>query len=119
MTGLQQIVDLERYPIADLRRPEAQSLIEACRAQMSENGLCLLPNFVREEALAQMVEEAKRLLPSAHQTELAGDLSTLSSQKEPTRSTSRAGKNHPRKRASVRRCTLTRRAGYTNHQRSR
>ena len=69
MAGLPQIVDLERYPIADLRRPEAQSLIEACRAQMSENGLCLLPSFVRSEALAQMVEEAKRLLPSAHQTE--------------------------------------------------
>lgn len=69
MAGLPQIVDLERYPIADLRRPEAQSLIGACRVQMSENGLCLLPNFVRSEALAQMVEEAKRLLPSAHQTE--------------------------------------------------
>ena len=69
MTELSRIVDLERYPIAELGSPEAQSLVEACRGQMAETGLCLLPDFVRKEALARMAEEARRLLPSAHRTE--------------------------------------------------
>ncbi|MDX1575487.1 MAG: 2OG-Fe(II) oxygenase [Kiloniellales bacterium] len=69
MTELSQIVDLERYPIAELGRPVARSLIAACRGQMAETGLCLLPGFVRPKALAEMVEEAKRLLPGAYQSE--------------------------------------------------
>lgn len=69
MTELSHIVDLERYPVAELGRPEARALIAACRGQMAETGLCLLPGFVRGEALAEIVEGAKRLLPDAHQTE--------------------------------------------------
>ncbi len=66
MTSLPRIIDLDRYPIADLTRPEARTLIDSCRAQLAGDGLCLLPNFVRPEALAQMVDEARRLLPAAH-----------------------------------------------------
>lgn len=69
LTEQSRIVDLERYPIAELGSPEAQSLVEVCRGQMAETGLCLLPDFVRKEALARMTEEARRLLPSAHRTE--------------------------------------------------
>ena len=69
MTELSWIVDLERYPIAEPASPEAQALVSECRGQMDEVGLCLLPGFLRLEALGEMVAEAERLLPGAHHTE--------------------------------------------------
>ena len=67
--GLSEIVDLERYPIAELDSPEAAALIGDCRTRMAMDGLCLLPGFVRPEALGQMVAEANRLLPRAYRCE--------------------------------------------------
>jgi len=67
--GIAAIIDLERYPIADLARPEARALIDSCHRQLAENGLCLLPKFLRAEALEVMVEEARALAPEAHHTE--------------------------------------------------
>lgn len=64
-----EIVDLRRYPIQDLEGPEARALVEACRAQLSARGLCLLPDFVRPEALAAMSDEARGLCRDAHVTE--------------------------------------------------
>ncbi len=69
MMALSQIVDLERYPVAELGASEARPLIAACCGQMAEAGLCLLPGFVLPGALAQMVEEARRLLPGAYRSE--------------------------------------------------
>lgn len=67
--GISAIIDLERYPIADLTRPEAGAVIDDCQRQLAESGLCLLPGFVRADALAAMSEDARRLTPQAHHTE--------------------------------------------------
>lgn len=60
------IVDLDRYPIAD---PAGRALVEDCRRQLHETGVCLLPGFVRQAALATMIGEARELAANAHHTE--------------------------------------------------
>ncbi len=44
------IIDVGRYPILGLESREARSVVEACRAQLCETGLCLPPDFVCPEA---------------------------------------------------------------------
>lgn len=69
MAEQSEIVDLARYPIAEPASTEARALVAACRKQMAAGGLCLLPGFLRAEALAAMTAEAVALLPAAHHTE--------------------------------------------------
>lgn len=66
---LAALIDFERYPIGDLAAPAGRAVVENCRRQLRESGLCLLPGFVRAEAVATMVEAARSLLPEAHHTE--------------------------------------------------
>lgn len=66
---LANIVDIDRYPIADLTRPVGRALVDDCRRQLHETGVCLLPGFVRQAALAAMIGEARSLAPDAHHTE--------------------------------------------------
>ena len=56
---LDRIVDTERYPIHPLSSQAAEELVENCRESMRADGLCLLPSFVRREALAVMRDEAQ------------------------------------------------------------
>ena len=66
---LSSVVDLDRYPIADLGAPDGLAVINACQKQLNDTGLCLLPGFVRAEAIARMVEDAQCLKSGAHFTE--------------------------------------------------
>jgi hypothetical protein len=50
------------------------SSVEAGRRQMRETGACEIPGFVRPEALAQFVDDARRLAPLAHRS---GGLGTV------------------------------------------
>ena len=67
--GIAGLVDLERYPIADLESPQARAVIADGRAQLARQGLCLFPGFVHEKALAAMVAEAQALEPQVHHAE--------------------------------------------------
>ncbi len=60
------LVNLARYPIADLSTPAARAVIAEGRAQLAANGLCLLHDFVTPAALAAMFAEANALAPTAH-----------------------------------------------------
>jgi hypothetical protein len=59
------IVDLERFPIADLTSAEGKQVLETCRASMANRGACRLERFLKPSALAAMVAEAKTLAPQA------------------------------------------------------
>jgi len=59
------LVDLERYPIADLDRGEGAAFLRACQAQMEDFGWCSFDDFVRPEALAALASESNALLPAA------------------------------------------------------
>ncbi len=59
------LVDLERYPIADIDRGEGAAFLAACQAQMAEQGWCNFDGFIHPEALALLADEANQLLPTA------------------------------------------------------
>lgn len=60
-----ELVDLERYPIADLDRGPGAEFLRTCQQSMEENGWCNLDGFIRPDALEQLNLEANALLPTA------------------------------------------------------
>ena len=59
-------VDLEAYPIADTADPGYGVLVERCRRDLDARQYCVLPGFVRSDALAAMVEEVAGLVGRAY-----------------------------------------------------
>ncbi|WP_282120217.1 HalD/BesD family halogenase [Ruegeria atlantica] len=59
------LVDLERYPIADLESAKGAAFLKASQEQMEEHGWCNLDGFIRPEALAALADESNALLPTA------------------------------------------------------
>jgi hypothetical protein len=59
------LVDLTRYPIADLDLGDGAALLVECQAHMDEHGWCNLDGFIRPEALAALAAESSELLPTA------------------------------------------------------
>ncbi len=60
-----KLVDLERYPIADLEQGKGADFLRDCQRHMAEHGWCNLANFIRPEALAALASESSALLPAA------------------------------------------------------
>ena len=63
---IDDIVDLDRYPIADLFSPIARAVVEKGRAALNHNGLFTLPGFIRPSAVLAMQAEAAALTPEGH-----------------------------------------------------
>ena len=61
VTTLEDIVDVERYPILDPDDPARQALIDRCRSDLASQQFCLIPDFVTPAALSVMAAEATRL----------------------------------------------------------
>ncbi|WP_170561307.1 HalD/BesD family halogenase [Ruegeria atlantica] len=59
------LVDLERFPIADLEAAEGAAFLKDCQDQMGEHGWCNLDGFIRPEGLAALADESNALLPTA------------------------------------------------------
>ncbi len=59
------LVDLKRYPIADLSQGEGAEFLAQCQQQMEEKGWCNFDGFIRTDALAALSAEANKLLPTA------------------------------------------------------
>lgn len=87
----EDMVDLSRYPIADLSGPEGVEFARRSRAQFVETGLCMLPGFIRPGALELLSNEANGVsdrayyCKSSHNPYLQLDDATLP-------------KDHPRRR---------------------
>ena len=64
--ALGALVDTDRY---DLR---STALHEACRAAYDAQGVCVLPGFLRADAVAALVSEADALAPLAHRSHARG-----------------------------------------------
>lgn len=56
--GLEDVVNVTRYPILEPDHPERKSLVERCRADLDANQYCSIPDFITPSALAAMAEEA-------------------------------------------------------------
>ncbi len=61
-----EYVDLERYPIADLKSPAARALIARMHEEMANLGACCLRNFISPEALEKLRGEAESLAHLAY-----------------------------------------------------
>jgi hypothetical protein len=55
------VIDLERYPVLALDAPRGRAFLAEQRRALAERGVCILPGFVRPQALAQMASDAERL----------------------------------------------------------
>jgi len=64
------LVNVDRYPITDLGRPAARSLIEECRAMLNVSGALALEDFLTPPATAALTREALDLDWSAYQYEV-------------------------------------------------
>ncbi len=59
-------VDLGRYPLVAMASPAGEKLVAESRAAYLETGVCLLPNFIRDDALAIMRKEATAAMGDAY-----------------------------------------------------
>ena len=59
------LVDLSRYPIADLTSPEGADFLKECQDHMEVHGWCNLDGFIKADALDALASEANALLPTA------------------------------------------------------
>ncbi len=62
----ENMVDLARYPIADLTSEQGAKFAGECRQQYESTGLCMLHGFIKPSALQQMASEAEALSGKAY-----------------------------------------------------
>jgi hypothetical protein len=78
-----EMVNLARYPIADLNSVEGVEFAEQCRQQYLETGLCMLPDFITADAQQILTAEANSIsglayfCKSTHNAYLTDDDSNL------------------------------------------
>ncbi|MFZ0668553.1 MAG: hypothetical protein WAM97_22580 [Acidimicrobiales bacterium] len=65
-TAVEELVDLERYPLFDLDAALAGAVIEDARAQLADVGFVELEGFVHPTGVAQLVADAEQLAGRAH-----------------------------------------------------
>lgn len=64
--GLDEIVDIARYPLTELGGPGRRAAVEAARAELAEDGCTVLREFIRPELVDTLREEGERIAPHAH-----------------------------------------------------
>jgi hypothetical protein len=64
-TAYDDVVDLDTFPIHALGSDRARELVTACRAQLADEGVCVLPGFITAPAVAEMAELAGALASKA------------------------------------------------------
>jgi hypothetical protein len=62
----ERLVDLERYPLLDLTAPAGAALLARGRAQLRAEGACVLPGFLRPEAVAAATAALQPLIGGAY-----------------------------------------------------
>jgi hypothetical protein len=66
------IIDVDRYPIADLSSAAAREVIDTARADLAHNGVAIFPGFVRPEVVAKVARSALALKSRAHLEDVWG-----------------------------------------------
>ena len=59
------LVDLDRFPIADLDSCAGAEFLAQCQQSIEDNGWCNLDGFIRPQAIERLNAEANDLLPTA------------------------------------------------------
>ncbi len=66
---IEEIVDLDRYPVGDIDATAARRVLERCRRELQTTGATQLEGFVRPAAVEQILIDAAVGRPHAHRTE--------------------------------------------------
>ena len=61
-----QLIDLDRYPIDQLESGAGRDLINICHSNLATQAIALLPGFIRPSAISGMAEEAQDLIDQAY-----------------------------------------------------
>jgi hypothetical protein len=69
---LGSLVDLERYPVDDVGAPARTAVQSAARDRLHAEGVAVLPEFLRADALPALVAECEALAPSGHHSVARG-----------------------------------------------
>jgi hypothetical protein len=64
--GVDEVVDLQRYPLLDPADPRWSELVERVRAELAADGCCVLADFVRPERHERLRQEGAAVAPQAH-----------------------------------------------------
>ena len=67
--SIDEILDLDRYPVADPDRDPGRELLERCRGELRAGGACQLEGFVRPGAVRALVDDAIGRSPLAFRTD--------------------------------------------------
>jgi len=59
---MEDILDLETYPLNDIESPDGVALVDRCKADLAMTGLFNLPGLVRAGALARCLDEVEQVL---------------------------------------------------------
>ncbi len=59
------LIDLDRYPIADMNQGVGAEFLQECQTHMEMHGWCNFGGFLKPEALEAVTKEANDLLPTA------------------------------------------------------
>ena len=62
---ISEIIDLNRYPVDNPESELARQIIQNCQRDIDQRALCMLPDFVRPEAVKPMAAELESLLDNA------------------------------------------------------
>lgn len=63
---ISELIDTERYPLDDV------DLVADARRQFFDEGVCVLPDFIKPEWIGALVHECDRLAPLAHRSLVQG-----------------------------------------------
>ena len=68
MKYIEEIIDLEKYPVHDPSCSKYNELVNYTRKQLNEDGCCVLPNFIRPDSIQKMKDEVDRNLSKIYFT---------------------------------------------------
>jgi hypothetical protein len=69
---MKDLVDLERYPLADLTTPSGEAMLRNAHLQLARSGYAELAGFVSAEGVKLLVADAEDLADRAHRSEGIG-----------------------------------------------
>lgn len=74
MPALEEIIDLDRYPLRDPGSRAYRALLRHCREELDEDGCVSLPGFVRRDILPGLVAMSENLFSTIHHSKVRHSL---------------------------------------------
>jgi len=59
------LVDLSKYPISDISEGAGKTFAQKCKQEYLDTGLCMLPGFIKPDALGSLASEAETMREDA------------------------------------------------------